>query len=41
LRAALRLRPQHSSGSPPIIPACDEQGSGRLSAIGGIGRIGS
>src|SRR6476660_9059430 len=39
-RAALTLRPQHSSGSPPIIPACDEEGSGPLSAIGGNGRIG-
>jgi len=38
--AALTLRTQHSSGSPPIIPACAEEGSGRLSAIGGNGRIG-
>ena len=38
--AALTLRTQHSPGSPPISPACDEEGSGRLSAIGGNGRIG-
>ena len=41
LGAALTLRTQHSPGSPPISPACDEEGSGRLSAIGGNGRIGS
>ena len=38
--AALRLRTQHSPGSPPTSPACDEEGGGRLSAVGGNGRIG-